>query len=311
MARRLMLAALVVVAMLVTTGPALAQTPGRNGDPVVVLTGSLTVGADQTASDAVIFDGDATIEGRVTDNVVVFHGDAIVTGTVDGNVVSLSGRVTLGPGAHVGGDIVSRRRPAIDPSASYEGAVRRPNWNNEWSDVRLFGRIAIWIASTVSSFLLGLFLILFAPRAADAVARTGVARIGASFGWGALTFFAIPIAASILLVTLVGSPLGLGVLLALALLYWIGYTAAAFTLGRRIGGDARGRILAFTIGWGILRVIAIVPILGGLTWFAASIFGLGALLLAAREVSGTAAEPVAMPAGDGSIPPPPPIPPGP
>jgi hypothetical protein len=35
--------------------------------------------------------------------------------------------------------------------------------------------------------------------------------------------------------------------------------------------------LAFLVGWGILRVLALVPILGGLVGFAAVVFGLGAL----------------------------------
>jgi hypothetical protein len=39
-------------------------------------------------------------------------------------------------------------------------------------------------------------------------------------------------------------------------------------------------ILAFLVGWGILGVLALIPILGGLVWFAAVVFGLGALLVA-------------------------------
>jgi hypothetical protein len=37
--------------------------------------------------------------------------------------------------------------------------------------------------------------------------------------------------------------------------------------------------LAFLAGWGILRVLALVPILGGLVGFAAVVFGLGALMV--------------------------------
>jgi hypothetical protein len=257
--------------------------------------------------DAIIFDGDATIAGTVTGNVIAFHGDVVVTGSVGENAISVTGRVTLGPGAQVDQDVVSRLRPVIDPSATYGGSVRRPDWNADWRDFRLFGRIAIWIASTVSSFLLGLVLILFAPRAADAVARTGIERIGPSIGWGALAFFAIPTAAAIAMVTLVGLPLGLGVILALGLLYWIGYTAAAMTLGRRVGGDARSRLLAFTIGWAILRAIALVPFLAGVAWLAATIWGLGALILTARP-GAERASPASTAATAGSIPPPPPTP---
>ena len=34
------------------------------------------------------------------------------------------------------------------------------------------------------------------------------------------------------------------------------------------------------VGWAILRVVALIPILGGLVWFAAVVFGLGALAVA-------------------------------
>jgi hypothetical protein len=37
--------------------------------------------------------------------------------------------------------------------------------------------------------------------------------------------------------------------------------------------------LAFLAGWAILRLLALVPILGGLIGFAASVFGLDALII--------------------------------
>jgi uncharacterized membrane protein YedE/YeeE len=39
-------------------------------------------------------------------------------------------------------------------------------------------------------------------------------------------------------------------------------------------------VVAFLAGWAILRVVALIPILGGLVWFAAVVFGLGALAVA-------------------------------
>jgi hypothetical protein len=50
--------------------------------------------------------------------------------------------------------------------------------------------------------------------------------------------------------------------------------------------------VAFLVGWAILRVVALIPILGGLVWFAAVVFGLGALAVAiwrARSASQTTA----------------------
>jgi hypothetical protein len=36
-------------------------------------------------------------------------------------------------------------------------------------------------------------------------------------------------------------------------------------------------VAAFLVGWAILRLVALVPIRGGLVWFAAVVFGLGIL----------------------------------
>jgi hypothetical protein len=41
--------------------------------------------------------------------------------------------------------------------------------------------------------------------------------------------------------------------------------------------------VAFLAGWAILRIAALIPILGGLVWFAAVVVGLGALAVASGE----------------------------
>ena len=55
---------------------------------------------------------------------------------------------------------------------------------------------------------------------------------------------------------------------------------------------AGNRFAAFLIGWGILRGVALIPVLGALAFLAAVVFGLGALtwtLLQARDGAGPAA----------------------
>ena len=72
----------------------------------------------------------------------------------------------------------------------------------------------------------------------------------------------------------------MALLLALLPIYAIGYTTSAWLLGRRLVRPPRGRVLAFLAGLAILRILAIIPIVGGIVWFAATVVGLGALLVA-------------------------------
>ena len=132
-------------------------------------------------------------------------------------------------------------------------------------------------------------------------------RTGAVVGWGLLVLIGLPILGVVALATIVGLPLGLGLLLALALIFWIGYVAGAFALGRRMVRTPRSRVGAFAAGWGVLRLIALVPFLGGLAWAAATVIGLGALATASRRAgTGEGAIPAAPEAAQ--MPPPPPIP---
>jgi hypothetical protein len=62
----------------------------------------------------------------------------------------------------------------------------------------------------------------------------GRTQVGPAIGWGLLVFFGLPVLAICALVTLVGIPLGLGLLAALGLIYALGYGASAWILGRSL-----------------------------------------------------------------------------
>ena len=99
-------------------------------------------------------------------------------------------------------------------------------------------------------------------------------------------FVLLPIVAVLLLVTIVGIPLGLFLLFGLGLVYSIGYVVGGLALGRLAREGADLSYLAFLAGWGALRVLALVPFLGGIAWLVGTVLGLGTLWVAARAPSG-------------------------
>lgn len=270
----------------VSVGPASAQElPGDGDDDRVVLHGTLVVAADETVGAAVIFDGPATVAGTVEQSLVVFNGDAVISGTVKRDVIVFNGAVTLRSGAVVEGNLVSRGEPTIEPGATLSGDDVRVTADLDIGDIGFASRFAWWIGYSVSTLVLGLLLLLFAPGLDGALTRTARERLGGAIGIGALWFFLLPIAAVILLVTIVGIPLGLFLLLALALLYTIGYVAGAHGIGRFVMKPPSSPYVAFLVGWGILRLVSLIPVLGGLEWLLTAIFGLGLLAIAARRTS--------------------------
>ncbi|HEY7661372.1 MAG TPA: polymer-forming cytoskeletal protein [Actinomycetota bacterium] len=295
------LAGAVATIALVSGAFAQETTEDPDADEVVVVTGGLLVPEGSTVGSSVIFNGPVRIAGTVDGTLVVFNGGVEITGTVREDVVAFNGRVVVRSGAEVGGDIVSRRPPVIEPGATVQGESHGFAWRFDAGDW-FVGRLVWWVGYSVSTLLLGMLLLVFAPRLDAAVDEARKSRTGAVFGFGALVFFLLPIAAVALLVTIVGIPLGLFLLLALALIDTVGYVVGVHVFGRMIVKPPKSRNVAFLAGWGIARAVALVPVLGGLAWTVGSILGLGALWVAARRARDDATAPLP------AVPPPPPSP---
>jgi hypothetical protein len=270
-----LLFALLAICCLLPAATASAEVDANtDGDDRIVLVGSVLIDRDETAGDIYVLDGDVTIRGTVTGDVVVADGDVTIRGTVEGDVVTVTGQATLGRRGNVRGDITyADNEPVQTPGSQVGGEVKK----FDVADAGILGAIATLIGITVSLFLLGLLLLLLAPRAADAVARTAREKALVSFGVGFLAFFLIPIIAFAALFTVVGIPLGIILLLLVLPLYAISYVTAAFALGRRIIKGSR--ILAFLVGLVILGLLSLIPIVGSLIGLLATMFGLGLLLL--------------------------------
>ena len=275
-----LLAVLVALAVLATPGPALAQTTETGRKVRVVVTGRVDVRPGERTGSVVIFDGPAVIGGDVKGSVVALNGNVRVTGKVSDNVVAVKGRAFIDAGANVGGDVMSSRRPVVAPGATVKGDVRTENFANYFRALGWFLWFAWWLAVSVSVFVLGLLLLALAPRAARAGIDVARSRAGPAVAWGLAMAVGLPIVSFLVLFTLVGIPLGLIGLLSLALLYGLGYALAALILGRALIKEPRGPVLAFAAGLLILRVIDLIPVIGNLVTFAATVFGLGALTVA-------------------------------
>lgn len=282
---------------LALASPAAAQdgATDREEDEQVVLTGGLVVPEGETVGTVVVFNGPVVIEGTVTDSVVVFNGRTEISGTVQEDVVVFNGRLLIRSGAEVGGDVASQQSPEIEDGATVRGSVQNIANRIDWENLGFAGRVAWWIGYSVSSLVLGLLMLLFAPRLDPAIVDVVRTRMGAGFGFGAAAFFLTPIVAVILLVTIVGIPLGIFVLLGLALIYTVGYVVGALALGRLLVKPPASRFLAFLAGLGILRLVALIPVAGGLAWLVTAIFGLGALGVAARRPAPGIVETSSMP----------------
>lgn len=293
------LAALVLLPAAVGTSAAAprAVPPGieaqEEADALVIINGDAVVERGEVVDGVFIVNGDARIDGLVDGDVVLIAGDARVAGRIDGNLVTVAGRATVLPRAAVDGDVIyGDEEPLISPRATVSGEIEKQGWGDSLGLFPFIGAIVFWLAVGISAAVLGILLLLLAPRAADAVFAQAQSRFWTAVGIGAAVFIAIPLACFVLAITLVGLPLAIGLGLAALPLLAVGYVTGAWALGRRIVGEPQSRILSFLAGLAILRAAALVPVLGGLVSLATAIVGLGLLgaaIAAARQPAAAAA----------------------
>jgi hypothetical protein len=282
-------ASFVLGVLLAAPASAVSNTDHLNERDQIVLNGQLIVAEQETVDTAMLFHGSATIAGTVTKSVVVFDGPTEISGHVHGDVFVFNGGVTVRSGARIDGDLVTGQAPTVEPGATVTGQQQRVSARFNAGVIGVASRVAWWIGYSVSTLVLGLLLLLFAPAIDRTIVRAARERMGSSIGFGVATFFLLPIAAVLFLVIVVAIPLGLFMLLALGLLYTVGCVTGAHAIGRRLVKAPTSRFVAFLAGWGVLRVLGLIPFLGGLAWMLASIFGLGLLWVASRP---TASKPV-------------------
>jgi cytoskeletal protein CcmA (bactofilin family) len=301
--------------LLVTTaGPAAAATKDVDDDARVSITGPVriregersdgVVSVDGSVLVAGLVDGDVFVvhgnvlvtgRGRVTGAVTVVRGNAVVQGTVRDGVTATSGRAIIGATGVVGGDVRSSKRPDVASGARVSGDVDKTDFATMFTVAGWIALALLWLAATITLLLVGILFLALFPRAALAASVAARESTGISILWAAILGIGIPLVAGALSATVVALPLGVLLLLALALVLPLGYVVTSLVLGRVIARGV-GDIPAFLIGFAILRVVALIPGLGLLVGFLAAIFGLGALTVAAWRGG-------RRPAGDTAVPP--------
>ncbi len=264
----------------------LNSTVGRN-----VMAWAAQVALDEKASvggSMTLGAGSAELDGHAGGDVLALVGDLgdlTINGRLDRDVTVRGDRLTIGSTAQIAGKTKyeGRGQPDIASGAKLGSPIqitvpkRGPDYtrvNYYWHQVLLWG----------ASFLFGLVLLLVAPGFfADAVQETR--RTGPAVGFGALFFFAAPIAIIIACATIVG--LGIGI--SAALLYVIAVYAGQVFVGSWLGeqllgfsagiGAAAGRL---ALGLAVIHALMMVPYAGWWIRFViVPIWGLGALVLAA------------------------------
>jgi hypothetical protein len=274
---------LIVIVLGLLPAAVAAQGPGDedSNDILIRIDGPVHVRAGETAQGVVVIGDNALIEGTV-EHLVVIDGDATIAGRVENQVYIVNGTVTLKEGAWVGEEVLLYRADAVQEA----GSTVVDGVHEEWGGFTVTRGIwfGIWVSMTVAVVGAGLLFAAFGGRQLRGAAGMVTGQVGPTLLTALIVWIAIPIVAVLTMVTVIGIPFGIGVLVfLLPALWFLGYLVAGAAVGMPIvkATTAEGTehpYLQVFVGLLILQVIALVPFVGGTVAFFAGIVGAGALV---------------------------------
>ena len=262
----------------------------------------LVIGPNDVTRDASVVFGDAVVSGRVTGNLVVIFGTARIakTAIIDGDFVSIGGRATVEEGAVARRDVIVIGGPLDAPAGfsaaggqivigsgilggSLEGLVPYLTRGLAW------GRVIVpdipWVWGIVALFfLIYAALNLIFERPVRTCATTLQNRPLTTFGAGLLVLLLFGPICVLLAISIIGIAVVPFLICALvagaiigkvAVARWIGMTA----IEEDPDGNRAHAARSFVIGFAVLTIAYMIPVVGLISWAIAAVLGLGSAFL--------------------------------
>jgi cytoskeletal protein CcmA (bactofilin family) len=255
----------------------------------------------QISGNLTMCGGDVTIRGAVKGYLQACGGQVLIDGPVQGDVMATAGRVELGPNARIGGKLRYASGDEIrrDAGAQVAGGIERlaipgrkavaPGGAEKAPHEERTRRPGAGWLWTIGLMVLAALSVAIAPCTSARVSATLRARPGFALLLGFVTLVCVPVAALILLISILGIPLGVLLVLLYFVLLLLGYVSTGVALGdwalARLKADAAAkgwwRAAAAVLGVLAIALLGSVPVAGALVVLAALLLGLGAIVLLA------------------------------
>ena len=252
--------------------------------------GNVNVTAPVTGN-ARIAGGDVTVKADIGGKLLVAGGNVNIDAPVAGNVTVSGGTLELGPNARIAGKLNFRGgHLEQDPAAQVVGGVTRTERRDRhhFESGPFKGGWVVRALWTLGLMLLAAIIAGALPGPARRMQEELRTRPWLSALFGIMALIIIPIAAVIVMITIIGIPLGLLAIVGYVGLLLVGYVATAVLLSGimldRYKAEAATRT-AWRVGAAVLAMLVIsslahLPFVGGFLGLAALVMGVGAIVAA-------------------------------
>jgi hypothetical protein len=261
----------------------------------VVLAGGSVCVCDEAriGKDLGAYAGTFRTEGDIAGTIRGSVGKFVMAGK-GGRVKIKAGDIKVTSTAQIAGDLImtSENEPVIEEGATILGETtfERPE-AKEGAEflVAIAPMIAFFLTIVrivffIAKVIVGVLLIALFSQCVRRVMDTLITKPWKSLGVGFLGLIVIPIASVIMFVILIGYPLGVVGMYTYSILLYTASIFVGLVVGEKViqlfkKEGAISLYLSFIVGYVILRILGLIPILGFIIRIFVLLFGAGALLL--------------------------------
>ncbi|MFH1536441.1 MAG: hypothetical protein ABID45_00470, partial [Patescibacteria group bacterium] len=253
--------------------------------------GYINVNSSATiGKDLVVWGGQNFIDGTVKGNVFGSTGNSEINGTVDQNVDLDTGTFSLGKDAVINGDLTYScgqeadiNTKAIINGATYASSsdsttIETNKSTESWS--KTIGWKLIW---WLSYLLIGLIFIQLFPKCLKETSKHMFNEPGPSILWGLLFIFVTPLLLLLLIITVIGLPLGILGFIFYGVSIYISSILMGIILGDKILPKQKHPYIPMVAGITIIYVLKLIPVIGGLIGLLAAVWILGAYIIKLKK----------------------------
>ena len=274
------------------TAASTIRIDGNISEDLVVAGSTIDLGnTAEIGRDLIFGASNMKIKSAITRNILGI-GEKVEFSDVTGGDISVEVEsLTIASTATIKGNLVYTSDNEVDirQGAVIEGEITRKvpvhdKWYSDWTFTPAMKAWAKAIAYLMV-LLLGIIIILIAPRKSAEVVSNIQTKPLKSLGWGILVFLVTPIVIVIAILTIIGIPAGLIVAILYGLLLFVSQLVIGLFIGRWILSrfsveETKGSLIGgLFIGFTLLTLVKLIPWVGFVLWWPTALFGIGAIVL--------------------------------
>lgn len=233
--------------------------------------------------DAYVVGSTVKLNGTIGRNIYIGSGKVNIKGTINGDATIYAEEIIIEDGATINGTLKYPEDAdlTVSESATIGKTIKEKANSLDFSSKKasFINKLTSNLLSLLNVLLIGLVLMLIMPNVFKKIAEFDEKKIISSLGFGFITLIAAPLAAIILMTTLVGMSTGLILLAVYVISIYLSTVFASYYISNLIfKNKINNKFLIYLLGAVIVFVLKLIPFISILTSICILFIGLGLIV---------------------------------